>query len=114
MFLQNPDNPPRLPEGVDYATLFPPAVLTRSSSGLCHCFLCEKGRNTLRPQAPSSQTVAQKICVECKGHIAPRVVHNCTRAVKQENILGIIRSHSEKSKEQVLSAALKGILKYLN
>ena len=96
--------------GTDYSKLLPPSVRTRSSSDICSCFLCKKGRDTLTP-FQVSQTVKDppvKSCTICHGEIAPGVSHICTRPERNNNIVDLVRSVSERSRGQIVSQALKG------
>jgi hypothetical protein len=88
----------------------PPPVLTRSSNAICHCYLCNRGLDTLVPGGvPKSKPVAPpvKMCLDCQGEIAPRVSHVCTRSERNNNILEIFRSVSGRSRGQILSQTLK-------
>ena len=49
-----------------------------------------------------------KICVECKGELAPGVSHICTRGERNQNIVELFKSVSERSRGQILSQSLKG------
>ena len=99
-------------EGTDYAKLAPPPLRTRNSTDICNCYLCNKGRDTLIPGGvPKSTPKAppMKICAECKGELAPGVRHICTRDERNQNIVELFKSGSEKSRRQILSQTLKGI-----
>ena len=55
------------------------------------------------PKAPP-----MKICAECKVELAPGVRHICTRDERNQNIVELFKSVSEKSRGQILSQTLKG------
>ena len=100
--------------GTDYSKLLPPSVRTRSSSDICSCFLCNKGRETLTPFQVShtAKDPPVKSCTSCHGEIAPGVSHICTRSERNTNIVDLVRSVSERSRGQIVSQALKG--QYIN
>ena len=84
---------------------------TRSSTDVCQCFLCTRGRQTLVPQAPNPHPTAdpRKTCPQCSGQLAPGISHVCTRSSRNENILDLVRSVSARSRGQILSETLKDI-----
>ena len=96
---------------MDYKGLTSPPMRTRSSTDVCQCFLCTRGRQTLVPQAPNPHETAAplKMCPLCNGQLAPGVSHVCTRSSRNENILELVRSVSTRSKGQILSQTLKDI-----
>ena len=97
--------------GTDYSQLAPPPLRTRSSTDSCHCHLCNKGRQTLVTFEASKSKAKDpplKVCTECQGEVAPGVSHVCTRGERNNNILELFRSVSDRSRGQILSASLKG------
>ena len=81
---------------------------TRSSEEMCHCFLCQKGRDTLKPQAPSTVQSVVKVCLDCQTQLSPGIPHQCNNSRKKENLVDLLKSLDEKSKLQVISKVLKG------
>ena len=116
----------KLPD-IDYGSLTkPPRVDTRSGDNeKCDCSVCtiarmngpeyvkheksmrnKPGRPPLKVQA-SSVTIKQ--CSNCHSEIGPGKSHECTRSVTQENLVELVRSHSEKTQEQVTVKMLDAI-----
>ena len=95
---------------VEYANLLPPPVLTRNNEGRCSCYLCTQGRDTLLVQAKKTVTDSSifKKCTTCHGTIAPGVSHICQKSVRNENVIGMVRSLSDNSRGQVIGQVLRG------
>ena len=112
---------------IDYTDLKKPqAVNTRSAvSEKCCCSICavarlngheykeyEKTRRAKpgRPREKEKGTsVTVQHCSDCHSEIGPGKPHECTRTVTQENLVELIRNHSEKTQEQVTSKILDAI-----
>ena len=112
---------------IDYESLTtPPSVETRSvASEKCCCSLCiisrmngpeyqaheklmrdKPGRPRIDVEVPSV-TINQ--CSKCHSEVGPGKSHNCTRTATQDNLVELVRSHSEKTREQVTSKILDAI-----
>ena len=50
-----------------------------------------------------------KKCSHCHSEVGPGKIHDCTRTVRQENLVDLIRSQSEKTQQQVTSQILDAI-----
>ena len=103
---------PQCVAGTDYSKLLPPSVRTRSSTDICNCFLCTKGRETLAP-FPVSKTMknpSMKFCTDSHGEIAPGINLICTRSERNSNIVQLVKSVSARSRGQIVSQALKGLI----
>ena len=94
----------------DYNLLNLPTPITRNSDR-CKCFLCSCGRNTFanlyKPTSVNISPQPLKVCSECKSDIQKGVSHKCSKVSRNENICQLVRSLSEKSKEQILAQALR-------
>ena len=109
---------------VDYNELVKPqTVSTRSTvSEKCCCTICVVARmngleykqyeKTSREQAGRPREKEEEIimtvkkCSHCHSEVGPGKPHDCTRTVTQENLLDLIRNHSEKTQQQVTSKML--------
>lgn len=63
------------------------------------------------PSSKSTETamVPFKTCPYCKGVVAPGISHVCTRMERHKNVVQMVKSLSERSKNQVLSQSLREI-----
>ena len=93
----------------------------------CACSICQIGRlsgteyvnyeKTQRQKAGRPRLKEDEVCVPvttcsyCHTEVGQGKPHDCTRTEMQENLLDIIRSHSEKTQEQVTSKMLDVIFK---
>merc|ERR1719186_1373133 len=96
---------------VDYKSLIPPPLRTRSSTDRYQCTLCQKGRITLlvQPKKPDTALGPVKICPGCQGRVAQGITHVCTKTNRNNNILETVGSLSAKNKGQVLSQSQKDL-----
>ena len=116
----------KLPD-VNYNDLSKPQpVNTRSTiCEKCSCSVCavarmygheyqayEKTRRD-KPGRPSNKEIRPGVtvtqCSECHSEVGRGRPHECTRTVTQDNLVDLIRNHSEKTQQQVTSKILDAI-----
>ena len=59
--------------------------------------------------ATSAESDTIKMCKRCFTELARGKRHNCTKSEMRENLAGIVKSRSKKSKEKVVASSLKSI-----
>ena len=116
--------PPILP----YGKLVAPHATTRSSDGAtCSCSVCQiAGMFPVQAQrallstifcggaaehpevkAPSPNVILQ--CSKCLTYIGKGKSHKCKKRTKQDNLAGMVKSSSKKTKGKVTSSCLKAV-----
>ena len=67
----------------------------------------EIGAPTTNKVSPPARVIP--VCSKCFGLISRGVTHNCTKVQRQNNLAGIVKSSSGRSKGKVTSHLLKSI-----
>ena len=112
---------------IDHSSLVKPVTInTRlGDNETCHCTICDiarlnghefksyqktQGIILGRPaeKIPETQYTISK-CSLCHSEIGRGKVHECTRTTRHDNLVDLVRSHSEKTQEQVTSKLLDAI-----
>ena len=125
--LQDPDNTTRNLPNINFDELVRPKPLkTRAQdNAACVCSICKIGQLSgaeylsydkgQRQQAGRPRLREEEVCVPvttcsyCHTEVGQGRPHDCTRTDMQANLFGLIRSHSEKTQEQVTSKMLDAI-----
>ena len=132
IFLKDPPSATaRIPQ-YNYRAVIPPREIeTRSQDGAdCMCTVCTVGRlnglsytayakTMVEPVGRPSQNEVKlvetvKLCDYCFSEIGKGKPHTCNKSTKQDNLLQLVRSNSNKAKEQVASSLLKEIYETKN
>ena len=125
--------PPLCPK---FENLSGPHPTTRSGGGniVCDCTVCQIARINRPPgsggflelprefqillfpdQVSDSNTKCGakdviKLCTKCLAQIGKGLAHNCSKSQMRDNLAGIVKSKSKKSKAKVTASSLKSVL----
>ena len=113
----------KLPPLLNYNNLAPPAPKTRNTvDDKCECQICliarmrghekinmtsKTGPPPMVAQSPPAKTLA--VCSKCWAEIGKGKPHQCLKSTKRENLAGIMKTTSRKSRAAVTCSTLKTI-----